>query len=64
MDHERHGAGDAETGDPVCWAHRLCPECGAMPTAGMPDRCWRCASPIDGSPTDGGVGHNATADDT
>jgi heme/copper-type cytochrome/quinol oxidase subunit 1 len=22
---ERHGAGGAEAGDPVCWAHRLCP---------------------------------------
>lgn len=57
-DRDRHVAGGAEAGDPVCWAHRLCPECGAMPTAGMPDRCWRC-----GSPTNSSDGLNATADD-
>ena len=32
-------------GDAVCWLHELCPECGAMPTAEQPDRCWRCGYP-------------------
>ncbi len=33
---------DEPGGDAVCWLHELCPECGAMPTAEQPDRCWRC----------------------
>jgi ribosomal protein S27AE len=33
-------------GDAVCWLHELCPECGAMPTAEQPDRCWRCGYPV------------------
>lgn len=24
------GSGDAEGGDPACWAHQVCPECGAV----------------------------------
>ncbi len=27
-------AEDAEGGDPVCWAHLVCPECGAMESEG------------------------------
>jgi hypothetical protein len=46
---ERHGAGGADAGDPVCRAHRLSSECGAMPTAGMPDRSQRCRSPTNDS---------------
>lgn len=34
-----------EPGDPACWASRLCPECGAMPSQESPDRCWRCGAP-------------------
>lgn len=35
-----------EPGDPVCWLHRLCPECGAMPSEDDPDGpCWRCGTP-------------------
>ncbi len=45
MDRERQVKGGAEVGDPVCWLHRLCQECGAMPTADMSDRCWRCDTP-------------------
>ncbi|GAA2879414.1 hypothetical protein GCM10010472_41640 [Pseudonocardia halophobica] len=39
----------SDAGDPVCWLHRLCPTCGAMPTddpAAPPDRCWRCGEPF------------------
>jgi monoamine oxidase len=36
-------------GDPVCWLSQLCPECGAVPTAGEPHRCWRCGTALDGS---------------
>src|SRR5205085_2611210 len=33
-------------GAPVCWAHLLCPECGAMPDPGEEDleRCPRCGA--------------------
>lgn len=36
-----------DVGDPVCWLDRLCPECGAMPTAdaAAEGRCWRCGTP-------------------
>lgn len=33
------------SGDPVCWMHLLCPGCGALPTAALPDRCWQCGAP-------------------
>jgi hypothetical protein len=49
MDHERHGVDATKAGDPVCWLHELCSECGAMPTAGSPDRCWRCDTALDGT---------------
>ncbi|WP_232662004.1 hypothetical protein [Pseudonocardia sp. TRM90224] len=39
---------EPEGGDAVCWLDRLCPECGAMPTAESPDRCWRCGAARDG----------------
>jgi hypothetical protein len=35
-----------EPGDPVCWLHELCPECGAMPTGEAPERCWRCGAAL------------------
>ena len=28
-------------GDPVCWLHELCPDCGAVPTG---PACWRCGN--------------------
>ena len=36
---------DEPVGDAVCWLHELCPACGAMPSPGQPDRCWRCGRP-------------------
>jgi hypothetical protein len=38
---------DEEGGDAVCWLGQLCPECGAMPSADSPDRCWRCSATGD-----------------
>ena len=34
-------ADDAEGGDPVCWAHLVCDECGAITTEGHRDGCAR-----------------------
>ncbi len=36
-----------EPGDAACWLHRLCPECGAMPTGEQQQRCWRCGAPVE-----------------
>ena len=32
-------ADEEEGGDPVCWAHLVCPECGAIETEGHRDGC-------------------------
>lgn len=48
------GAGGDDPGDAVCWLHELCPVCGAMPTAELPDRCWRCGHPRDPEERDTG----------
>ena len=29
-------------GDPVCWLEQVCPDCGALVSAELPARCWRC----------------------
>lgn len=34
---------DAEGGDPACWAHQVCPECGALANAGE----HRAGCPLD-----------------
>ena len=46
-DGEPDESAPAEGGDPVCWLHQLCPECGAMPD--RPDVCWRCGLALDRS---------------
>jgi len=33
-------------GDPVCWAHLLCPECGAVPDRPDDARCARCGAEL------------------
>jgi hypothetical protein len=38
------GYDEGEGGDAVCWLGALCPECGAMPSEGSGDRCWRCGA--------------------
>jgi len=40
-------------GDPVCWAHLLCPECGAVPDPGEEslEHCPRCGA--DRPPSEG-----------
>jgi hypothetical protein len=46
-DGEPDQPGVAEGGDPVCWLHQLCPDCGAMPENS--EICWRCGRKLDGS---------------
>ena len=31
-------------GDPACWAHRVCPECGRLSQAEHPDACEACGA--------------------
>jgi len=33
-----------EGGDPACWAHRVCPECGRLNQAEHPDTCEACGA--------------------
>ena len=35
-------------GDPACWLHELCPECGAVPDEPAA-RCWRCGYEVAGA---------------
>jgi hypothetical protein len=42
-DPEVAGPRDEEGGDPVCWAHLVCEECGAITTEGHRDWCSRQA---------------------
>jgi len=45
---------DDAGGDPVCWLHLACPECGAIPDQGQEelDRCPRCGA--ERQPSEGG----------
>lgn len=58
-----------EAGDPACWLHRLCPECGSVPDEPHPTRCWRCgavlgdAAPDDEAPNDAAPNGEAGAAD-
>jgi RNA polymerase subunit RPABC4/transcription elongation factor Spt4 len=38
---------EEEGGDPVCWAHLACPECGAMPEEPDAETCPRCGTPLE-----------------
>jgi hypothetical protein len=46
---------DVEGGDPVCWLHLACPDCGAIPDPGEEDsdRCSRCGAQRE--PSEGGA---------
>ncbi|MDQ2726633.1 MAG: hypothetical protein M3Y91_01925 [Actinomycetota bacterium] len=39
---------DDEGGDPVCWADRVCPQCGTFADRRPPTVCPRCEAPITG----------------
>lgn len=49
MAEEGARAEDDTGGSEVCWLHRLCPECGAMPGAGELT-CWRCGAEVPDAP--------------
>ncbi len=38
--------------DPACWAHLLCPECGAVIETRMRPVCWRCGADLPPGPPD------------
>ena len=48
MDEERAGARSSpaaeheEAGDPACWVHRVCPDCGRLNQAEHPETCEVC----------------------
>jgi hypothetical protein len=50
MDEQRLGVPSAaatereEAGDPVCWAHRVCLECGRLNQAEHPETCEACGA--------------------
>jgi rubrerythrin len=37
---------DAGGGDPACWLHRICPECGAVLSSAPPTVCPRCGADV------------------
>jgi len=40
-------AGEPDTpGDPACWLHRVCPECGGVADGDPPAVCPRCQAEI------------------
>ncbi len=39
--------------DPACWAHLLCPECGAVIEDRAGERCWRCGAVLPPRPPEG-----------
>jgi hypothetical protein len=38
--------------DPACWAHLLCPECGAVIEQRPARTCWRCGVELPPGPPD------------
>jgi hypothetical protein len=40
----------SEGSDPACWAHLLCPECGAVLEDGDRGTCWRCGTALPPGP--------------
>jgi hypothetical protein len=42
----------AAGGDPVCWAHLVCPECGAVESEGHRPGCPLASETADVTPTD------------
>jgi predicted amidophosphoribosyltransferase len=35
-------------GDPACWLHRVCPECGRLAEEDPPTRCPACGAELPG----------------
>jgi rubrerythrin len=44
---ERPARGEPdEGGDPACWLHRVCPECGRLADDDPPTRCPACGAAL------------------
>jgi hypothetical protein len=41
------GPAEEQGGDPVCWAHLVCPECGSIVSEGHRDGCVMAEQPPD-----------------
>ena len=41
---------EQEGGDPACWLHRVCPECGLFSVEDPPTVCERCGTEIPAQP--------------
>jgi rubrerythrin len=38
---------DGEGGDPACWMHRVCQECGRLADEDPPTRCPSCGAALE-----------------
>ena len=47
--------------DPACWAHMLCPECGAVPEDREAESCWQCGAALPPGGTAEGLADEGAA---